>query len=354
MTPLAVLLKRQIKAHGPMPLSDYMAACLLHPDHGYYTGRDPFGAKGDFTTAPEISQMFGEMIGLWLAQCWMMQGRPDPFILAEAGPGRGTLMADALRATHAVSGFHDAMQVVLIEASPKLQAQQQATLAAYGPNWLPSLSDLPDGPLFFVANEFFDALPVRQFVRDPGGWRECQVGLVKDALTLGLSEPAPVAHLDHRLQDTSNGDVVELCQPAQIVMADLAQRLAQNGGVGLILDYGGWHSRGDTVQAVRNHESEDILANPGQADLTAHVDFEALANAAKHVAVTEMVPQGVFLERLGITARAQALARNLTGAELDSHVAAHRRLTHPDEMGNLFKAMALFPDHTETPPGFAQ
>ncbi|MGC9368788.1 MAG: class I SAM-dependent methyltransferase [Paracoccaceae bacterium] len=353
MTPLAEILARRIAKTGPISVAEYMAECLLHPEHGYYATRDPFGAAGDFTTAPEISQMFGEMVGLWLAQVWMDQGAPAPFTLAEPGPGRGTLMADILRATRAVPGFADAARVHLVEASPALRAVQRATLKGHDVTWCDSVAELPDRPLFLVANEFFDALPIRQFQRDAKGWRERQVAVIGGKLAFGLSAPAPIAALDPRLEDTRPGDIVETCAQAAPVIAEIAARVEAHGGAALIFDYGGWHSLGDTLQALRAHEFDEPLAHPGEADLTAHVDFEALAAAAPGLTALPLTPQGVFLERLGITARAQALAEKLSGPALEAHIAAHRRLTHPQEMGTLFKTLALMPQNAPTPPGFA-
>mgnify|MGYP000064843703 FL=1 len=353
MTPLAEILARRIAKTGPISVAEYMAECLLHPEHGYYATRDPFGAGGDFTTAPEISQMFGEMVGLWLAQVWLDQGTPAPFTLAEPGPGRGTLMADILRATRAVPGFLDAAQVHLVEASPTLRGIQRKTLDGHQVTWCDSVADLPGQPLFLVANEFFDALPIRQFQRDPKGWRERQVALIDGKLAFGLSAPAPIAALDHRLADTGAGDIVETCPQAAPIIAEIAARIEAHGGAALVFDYGGWHSLGDTLQALRGHKADDPLAHPGEADLTAHVDFEALAAAAPGLTARPLTPQGLFLERLGITARAQALAARLSGPALETHVAAHRRLTHPQEMGTLFKTLALMPNNAPTPPGFA-
>ena len=346
---LADDLRARITADGPMTLADYMAACLLDPVHGYYATRDPFGAAGDFITAPEISQMFGEMIGLSLAQCWLDQGAPAPFALAEAGPGRGTLMADILRATRGVPGFHAAASVHLVEASPTLRAAQATRV----PNaiWLDRIGDLPEMPLFFVANEFFDALPIRQFRRDGAGWREVVVGLKGDALAFGLTDAAPRAALAHRLDDTRDGDVVELCPALPPIAATLGDRIARHGGAALIVDYGDWTSLGDTFQAVQDHRTVDPLADPGAADLTAHVDFAAVAAACAPARHTRLTPQGVFLERLGITQRAQALAAGLTGAALEAHVAVHRRLTHPAEMGDHFKVIGFYPDGAAPPPG---
>ena len=352
MTALADLLLQRIRLSGPMTIADYMADCLLHPEHGYYTTRPPFGTEGDFITAPEISQMFGELLGLCLAQAWQDQGAPAAFVLAELGPGRGTLMADVLRATRGVPGFHAAAQVVLIEASPALRARQKATLAPYPVHWAEGIDALPEMPLFLLANEFFDALPIRQFQRHAEGWQERLVGERDGRLAFGLSAATRMAALEHRLADTAPGEIVETCAPAQAIVEGIAARIDSHGGAALLIDYGDWHSRGDTLQALRRHAFADPLAEPGEADLTAHVDFEALARAAAPCAATGPVPQGVLLERLGITARAQALAGRMTGAALTAHIAAHRRLTHPEEMGQLFKALALHPRRAPPPPGF--
>ncbi|MCK0150412.1 SAM-dependent methyltransferase [Marivita sp. S6314] len=355
MTELSDILRKQIKTTGPLTIAQYMATCLLHPTHGYYTTQEAFGAAGDFTTSPEISQMFGEMIGLCLAQCWMDQGQPANCVLAELGPGRGTLMADVMRATKGVPGFHDAVRLHLIEASPRLRALQATALRGYDPVWHESVDGLPDdGPVFCIANEFFDALPIRQFQRDPNGWREVMVGLTEDdSLHRGLSDAAPIEALDHRLDDTDVGVLVETGAHATAVMDTLARRILDGGGAALIIDYGGWRSVGDTFQAVQAHQPTDPFTAPGHADLTAHVDFEPLADTAQAIgcAVTPLTSQGVFLERLGITARAQGLAKSLGGTALESHVAAHRRLTHPEEMGSLFKVLGIHSPASPPPPG---
>ncbi len=332
-----------------MTLADYMAACLLDPVHGYYATRDPFGAAGDFITAPEISQMFGEMIGLCLAQAWIDQGSPVAIALAEAGPGRGTLMADILRATKGVPGFHAAARVYLIEASPTLRAAQ----AKLVPDaiWLDRFDQLPALPLFFVANEFFDALPIRQFQRDGSGWRERVVGLSDQALTLGLTTATPLAALSHRLSDTRDGDIVEICPALPAIAGIIGARIASQGGAAIVIDYGDWTSLGDTFQAVKNHTVTDPLETPGHADLTAHVDFAALAAATAPANHTRLTPQGVFLDRLGITQRAQTLAARLKGAALAAHIAAHRRLTHPTQMGDHFKVIGIYPDGAPPLPG---
>ena len=344
------LLIRRIRATGPLTLAEYMAECLLHPEHGYYTTRPPFGTEGDFITAPEISQMFGELLGLCLAQAWLDHGRPSPFTLAELGPGRGTLMADVLRATRGVPGFHAAARVTLVEASPRLRTQQRATLGAHPVTWLDTPDQLPEAPLYLLANEFFDALPIRQFTRDARGWRETVV-IANDRLAYARTPPAPVAALDHRLRDTLPGEIVETCAFACAITQDLAARIARHGGLALILDYGDWRSRGDTFQALRHHAFADPLKSPGEADLTAHVDFAALAASAGpcHVRYTT---QGALLMGLGIAARAATLAQRLTGTALENHQAATRRLTDPAEMGTLFKALALFAPGAAPPAGF--
>ncbi len=348
MTTLTDILKARIARTGPLTLADYMREALLHPEHGYYATRDPFGQQGDFITAPEISQMFGEVIGLCIAQAWIDQGQPKG-ILAELGPGRGTLMADILRATKGVPGFHEALNVHLVEASPVLRKAQAERLPVKA--FHDQVADLPEGPLFLVANEFFDALPVRQFVRDGDAWRERVIGIENDALTFGLSTAAPLEMLEHRLEDTKDGDLVEVCSALPAITSQIGERIDTHGGMALFIDYGDWRSLGDTLQALKGHERTDPLAEPGSADLTCHVDFEAIAMNAAPAKFTRVTPQGVFLERLGITDRARALASRLSGNALESHIAAHRRLTHPAEMGDLFKVIGLYPANATPPAG---
>ncbi len=361
MSALEEIIKAQIRRTGPMSIADYMSLCLLHPAHGYYTTRRPIGAEGDFTTAPEISQMFGEMLGLWLVQSWRDQGSPAPFLLAEPGPGRGTLMADMLRVARNVPGFLEAAEIWLIEASPTLRQEQLRRLADHRIHHAPALAELPEGPLFLVANEFFDALPIRQYIRTSGGWRERMVGLRAGTLVMGLSPELPLDRLDEIHADTCEGDMVEVNIPAVEITAEIARRINTHGGAALLVDYGENGSRGDSFQAVRAHQKVNPLGAPGQADLTAHVDFAALARAARQATegqtaeglrISGPLAQGVFLERLGITARAEALARQMRGEALENHVAAHRRLTHPQEMGSLFKVLALSPNDTPPPAGF--
>lgn len=344
MTPLARIIAARIAAHGPMRLDEYMQTCLLHPRHGYYTTREPFGTKGDFTTAPEVSQMFGEVLAAAIAQAWADQGRPKGAVLAEIGPGRGTLMADVLRVLSRLPGW-DA-QVVLVEASPRLRAVQTARL---GPvRHVETVADLPQAPLFLLANEFFDALPIRQFRRIPEGWAEIMVTATPEGLAFALGPPAPLPW------PGPPGTVREICEPALPAAAAVATRIARHGGAAIWLDYGGWDGQGDTLQALQDGRPADPLAAPGLADLTAHVDFAPLAQAARQAGaqVSALVEQGDLLARLGIGRRAAALAKACPD-QAGAIAAALHRLTHPAEMGQLFKALALWPAAAPPVAGFA-
>jgi NADH dehydrogenase [ubiquinone] 1 alpha subcomplex assembly factor 7 len=347
-TDLHVRIAADIGARGPMPLDVFMAACVA----AYYGSRDPLGSAGDFTTAPEISQMFGEMIGAWLAHAWDAAGRPTPFVLAELGPGRGTLMADILRVSARVPGFNGAARLCLLETSPALRLRQAATLAPYGPAWIDRVEDLPPGPVFLVANEFLDALPIRQFQRVDAYWRERRVGLTDGRLVFVWGPPRPDQGLDGRFPHVADGTVAEVSPAAEAVAAHIGARIAECGGAALLIDYGARDGTGDTLQALRRHAPVDPLDGLGTADLTAHVNFAAIAAAARPAVAYGDVGQGAFLERLGITERARALAGGRTEAEVAAIVAAHRRLTHPDEMGHLFRVLSLLPETAPKPPGF--
>lgn len=343
MTPLAAIIAQRIRAAGPITLADYMETCLLHPRHGYYAIRDPFGQAGDFTTAPEIHQLFGELCGLALAQAWLDQGSPAPFTLAEPGPGRGTLMADMLRAVRVAPGMAEAAQVALVEASAHLRGVQRQKLGAV--THLDRVEDLPSRPLFLMANEFFDALPIRQFQRAGDGWSERMVGLDdRGGLRFGLAPPMDLP------RPGQPGDVIEECPAAAPIVTAIARRITDHGGAAIIVDYGGWNGYGDTFQALRDHRPEDPLAHPGEADLTAHVDFAPLALAAMRAgaAVSRPVRQGDWLLSLGAEARARRLAAAGDGGAM----AALHRLTHPGEMGHLFKAIAIWPKGAPAVPGF--
>ena len=352
MSALRREIENLIASEGPIGIDRYMALALGHPVHGYYVTRDPLGAAGDFITAPEISQMFGELLGLWAAAIWDMMGRPAPFILAELGPGRGTLMADALRAAGRLPGFLDSCAVHLVETSPALRARQQAALAGHTVTWHESAGDLPGGPLLLLANEFLDALPIRQFVRGEGGWHERLVGLSETGLAFGL---AP--HTTSDLDGTAGrpGDLLEICPAARSLADSLARRLAASGGAALFVDYGPREGElGDSFQAVRRHGFADPLADPGEADLTAHVRFGAVARIARRAGAAAQGPvgQGEFLAALGIRERAVALARGRDETTSRAVAAALARLTGPKEMGELFKVLAISDPRLGPLPGF--
>jgi SAM-dependent MidA family methyltransferase len=259
-------------------------------------------------------------------------------------------MADVLHATRGVPGFHDAMQLALHEASPALRAVQAETLRGYQPNWIAQIDALPDQPLFLIANEFFDALPIHQYQRTQGQWHERLIGLQADHLAFGIAPDPTNGGPGPQFAGEPEGTVVETCPQARPYMATIQHRLHAHGGLALIVDYGGWRSKGDTLQALKSHAFTDPLAEPGRADLTAHVDFEALAAGWAPYRYTT---QGAFLIALGIDARAARLAQGLTGAALENHHAAHHRLTNDAEMGSLFKVLALYGPSSPPPPGFA-
>ncbi len=345
MTPLAEALVRRIRADGPMTVADFMAACLGDPRHGYYMTRQPFGRGGDFITAPEISQMFGELIGLWAVATWQAMGKPSSFILAELGPGRGTLMADALRAARLRTDFVAAARIHLIEASPRLRVLQAETLRGVDVKWHGEFADLPEGPAIFLANEFFDALPIRQFARTAEGWAERMVGIAPDGhFTVGLRPTAPPVIGGAGLANAAPGDVFEVSRAATATIAAVAERLTSHGGAALVVDYGhDGPAFGDTFQAVAEHRYQDPLAAPGEADLTAHVDFGALAEAARRVGALprRLVTQGDFLIRLGLRQRAERLGRDKDDATRARIASEVRRLTDPKAMGTLFKVLAV-------------
>jgi NADH dehydrogenase [ubiquinone] 1 alpha subcomplex assembly factor 7 len=350
MTPLGEKLIRRIENFGPITIADYMAACLGDPEHGYYMAREPFGVAGDFITAPEVSQMFGELIGLWAVECWRRMGSPDAFVLAEIGPGRGTLMADALRAARIAPGFEQGATIVLVETSPRLRAVQKETLAAHAVAWAERVDDLPDGPAILLANEFFDALPIRQFLRTPEGWAERMVGLRDGELAFGLR---PGARIDGVDDDAPAGAVVEIASISMAIMATLAARLQRFGGAMLAIDYGHAESGfGDTLQAVRGHRFDNPLAHPGEADLTVHVDFSALAKVAtaQRARASTIWTQGDFLIALGLLDRAGRLGAGKDLATQEAIRAAVERLAGPDAMGTLFKVLCVTGGDLVVPP----
>ncbi|MDB5591732.1 SAM-dependent methyltransferase [Enterovirga sp.] len=354
MTALLRQLSAAIAEDGPISVARYMALALGHPAHGYYMTRDPLGRAGDFTTAPEISQMFGELIGLWCCDVWDRMGRPAPFVLAEQGPGRGTLMSDALRAARLVPDFLRAASVHLVETSPVLRQRQQSRLEGAGApiRWHEELDGIPEGPAIILGNEFLDALPIRQFVRTETGWHERMVGLGPDgALAFGMApDPEPrLAELPGR-----PGDLREFGAAATLVVRTVSERLVRCGGAALFVDYGTSEPRpGSTFQAVRGHRRADPLEAPGEVDLTAHVDLGAVSRqaVAAGASVHGPVPQGEFLGALGIRERASRLSKAAGGAEV---AAALSRLTGQGEgeMGQLFQAIAISDPRITFLPGF--
>lgn len=351
MSTLADELARLIREEGPLSISRYMALCLGHPRHGYYMTRDPFGAQGDFTTAPEISQMFGELIGLWAGAVWQMMGAPAGIRLIELGPGRGTLMADALRALKILPGLREAISVHLVETSPVLRDAQARNLAGTAsPIWHDRVESALDGPVIVIANEFLDALPLDQFVRTPDGWRERLVGLDADGrLCFGLAGQAEAA----LALAAPDGSVFEQPAVALEVVDRIAQHLGRAGGATLFIDYGSARSGfGDTLQAVRRQKPVDPLADPGEADLTVHVDFARMAQAARRAGAATHGPatQRDFLLALGLAQRTQALAAKARPDQAEAVRAAFERLTATGTtaMGELFKVLAL--SHPALPP----
>lgn len=342
---LARRLTSEIAATGPIPVSRWMALCNAR----YYATRDPLGVAGDFTTAPEISQMFGELIGAWFTDIWQRAGAPKRVRLVELGPGRGTLMADMLRGMAAANWTPD---IDFVETSPALRIAQRDRVP--GATWHDHLAAVPDdAPLLLVANEFFDALPVRQFVRTGDGWRERLVGVVDSRFvpSLDMIDAAPL--VPHALWNAPMGSVVERSPVSTAIAAEIGVRLRGQGGAALIIDYG--HAgpvTGDTLQAVSGHTFADPYDDPGEADLTCHVDFASLA-ALADAATSGPVRQGDFLRALGIGARAAALRAKASTAQRASIEAAVTRLTGESAMGGLFKVMALRCPQWPDPAGFA-
>jgi SAM-dependent MidA family methyltransferase len=348
-------LRAEIAALGPISVADYMTRCLHDPLDGYYATRPALGAEGDFVTAPLVSQMFGELIGLWAAQVWDMMGRPARVRLVEVGPGDGTLTADMLRVARAAPSLRDAVETVLVETSTPLATLQRQRLAEAAPDarWISSLAELdPGAPVILVANELLDCLPARQFVWTPQGWAERCVGLGADGeLAFGLRPAAPPASL--LPQGEKESYLVFESSPAQAAFAaEVARLIVREGGAALLIDYGrDAPGPGDTLQALRRHTRVDPLDTPGEADLTVWADFPAVAAAARAAGakVAPLLPQGLFLERLGVRERAAAL----TAARPDrADVLARQlaRLVDADQMGRLFKVCAI--SATLTPPGF--
>jgi len=348
-SPLQAELKKLIKSSGPMPVWRYMELCLTHPKHGYYLAHDPLGREGDFTTAPEVSQMFGELLGLWAASVWKAIGSPSVLRLIELGPGRGTMMADALRALRVLPPLYQSLSIHLVEINPVLRDKQKSTLSGVrNIAWHGGIDDVPGGPAVILANEYFDVLPIHQVVKRETGWHERVVELDGSGqLVFGAAtEPMPRFEvlLPPWVRAAPAGAVFEWRPDSEIMK--IATRVRDQGGAALIIDYGHLRSdAGDTFQAIARHSFTDPLKNPGQADVTAHVDFQALVRAAEDVGarVHGPAPQGEFLKRLGIETRAVTLMAKTTHEISEDISGALKRLIGGGRggMGSMFKVLAV-------------
>jgi NADH dehydrogenase [ubiquinone] 1 alpha subcomplex assembly factor 7 len=356
MTPLYQKLVTLIESEGPISIERYMSLCLGDPEHGYYMTRDPFGVHGDFTTAPEMTQMFGELIGLWIADLYLKLGSPKSIAIAEIGPGRGTLMSDALRAMRAIPNLVESAHVYLVETSPVLIRMQQAQLSSSGVKigWLNSIDELPDDLTIIVANEWLDALPVRQYQRVENGWAERLIGLDQERrLILGIDLMRVLPASD----DIANGTVRERAVIGETLVSQIATRLQSYGGAFLAIDYGSAQSGfGDTLQAVKDHRFVPVFDEPGEADLTTQVDFAALLRVARKIGARTFGPirQGDFLLSLGLKERASRLMQQADENQQKAIMAAFERLTNRDKtgMGTLFKVIALTAAQSPDPAGF--
>lgn len=360
-SPLQSEIKKLIKSSGPMPVWRYMELCLMHPEHGYYVSRDPLGREGDFTTSPEVSQMFGELLGLWAASVWKAIGSPPMLRLIELGPGRGTMMADALRALRVLPPLYQSLSIHLVEINPVLREKQRATLSGVrNIEWHDSIDEVPEGPSVIFANEYFDVLPIHQAVKRESGWHERVVEIdPNDKLTFSWSA-APIPRFEVLLpplvRAAPNGAIFEWRPDAEIMK--IATRVREQDGAALIIDYGHLRSdAGDTFQAIARHSFADPLKNPGQADVTAHVDFQALVRAAQDMGARAHGPvtQGEFLKRLGIETRAVTLMGKTT-PEVSADISnALKRLTDSGRggMGSMFKVLAITEPHLTSVAGLS-
>ena len=367
-TPLQARLKRLIAATGPVSLADYMLHCLSDPEHGYYTSRTPLGAKGDFITAPEISQLFGELIGIWMLAVWQQSGCPTPFHLVELGPGRGTLMRDMLRALSSDPAATKALHIHLVDISSGLKDLQKGALSdtQCPVDWHDGIDGLPAAPLFIVANEFFDCLPIHQWVMHEGNWHERVVGLDESGdLAFGLG-PVRAMTAPSEQDTIAAGTIFEQSPASEAIIALLTRHLGQYGGAGLFIDYGYTEPGfGDTFQALHRHRFANPLAAPGHQDLTAHVNFAALARCARNalqantqtnpgnnhpMTIHTPVTQGDFLLAMGLLQRAGQLGAGKSHAQQQALRDAVERLASPDHMGELFKIFAILPHHVTLPP----
>jgi len=348
-SPLQSEIKKLIKSSGPMPVWRYMELCLTHPNYGYYISRDPLGREGDFTTSPEVSQMFGELLGLWVGSVWKAIGSPSLLRLIELGPGRGTLMADALRALRVLPPLYQALSIHLVEINPVLREKQKAALSGVRIiAWHDSIDQVPNGPAVILANEYFDVLPIHQAVKRETGWHERTVEIDDGGKLVFGFAPDPMPRFEVLLPPLVRaapiGAVFEWRSDTEIMK--IATRVRDQRGAALIIDYGHVRSdAGDTFQAIARHSFADPLKNPGQADVTAHVDFQALARAAEDLGarVHGPVPQGEFLKWIGIETRAVTLMAKASLEVSEDISSALKRLTGDGRgaMGSMFKVLAV-------------
>ncbi|MEM7025637.1 MAG: SAM-dependent methyltransferase [Pseudomonadota bacterium] len=356
MSTLEAVIVDEIRHHGPISIARFMDLALGHPSLGYYARHDPLGASGDFITAPEVSQVFGELLGLWLAQAWMQLGSPSPCLLVELGPGRGTLMADLIRATTTVPGFRESTRLHLVETSARLRAVQQERLSQTTATWHETLDEVPSGPMLLVANEFFDALPIHQLVATEQGWFERTVDFDGKSLLFGTATEASDLAGSLPEAGTYLGRIAEVSPMRNRMARQIGERISAHGGVALLVDYGASAEvTGDTLQAVRSHAPCSALSTPGDADLSSHVEFQALAAAARDggAAVYGPVPQGPFLRAMGIDVRVARLLERATPDQRRQLRAALFRLTDGTTMGELFKVLVLADPKAPPPPGFS-
>lgn len=359
-TPLATRIRDIIAREGGISVAEYMRLCLTDPRHGYYTTRQPFGPEGDFITAPEASQIFGELIGAWAAAGWQALGAPRPFALVELGPGRGLLMQDALRALRVMPGLMEAVRIHLVEASPHLRKEQERRLRASGLPlvWHADVEDLPALPAIIIANEFLDALPVHHYERTAAGYRERRIVLDETGRPLFRADGPPPPRLPAWAEDLPEGSIIELSPEREALAFRLARHVARHGGALLFIDYG--HDRpgpGETLQAMHRHRRVSPFFRPGESDLTAHVDFASIAGAiaqVKGMRVHGPMPQGDFLRALGLEVRLEALCRRADARQRIILRRGARRIAGDEAMGRLFRVLAATPEGIPVPPPFGR
>lgn len=360
-TALEQQLKAYIQQKGPISTRAFMEACLYDPSHGYYRAGNPIGAEGDFITAPEISQMFGEMLGIWCLLTWQAMGQPFPLQILELGPGRGTLMCDLLRSLEKLHPNFETISVHMVERSISLKARQMAALERFDcpKAWYEQIEDVPPGPTILIANEFLDCLPVRQFVKKPEGWHERVVSLDEAGeLCFAVGKPVPAGMVvPAGFDNAAAGAIFEYCPDFEVVLNDLQRMAAKAPLAALFIDYGyEGPSLGETLQAVHRHKMVSPFVRPGEVDLTAHVDFTAISALALARGLKSFGPrdQGAFLSQLGIGARAERLVANATEAQAEKLASDVVRLVAPEQMGSLFKVMSLTGPGIAPPPPFDQ